>query len=260
MKPILEIINLSALIEDKKILNCLNLAIEPGSVHVIMGPNGAGKSTLSKVIAGHSDYVVEEGQILFDGESLLDMEVEKRALKGVFVSFQAPPEIRGVTNLHFLHVAYNCFEKARGQELTKHKAFEKMLDEIMDKLQIPHEFKHRKINEGLSGGEKKKMEVLQMILFSPKLIILDEIDSGLDIDALKVIAKAVNSMKNENCSILIITHYQRILDHIKPDHIHVMIDGKIVHSDDHSLANKLEIHGYDWVYEKAGYINAASTR
>ena len=246
----LEIKNLAVSKDGKMILKGLNLSMQPGRIHAIMGPNGAGKSTLAKVLAGDPSYEVVQGDILFEGESLLELDPEERAHKGIFMGFQYPVEIPGITNVQFLLAALNAKKKALGQDLLSEEAFNKLLEEKMAASQIKKEFTERNINEGFSGGEKKRNEILQMSILDPQLAILDETDSGLDIDAMKIVAKGVNDFMRPDKSLLLITHYQRLLDYIKPDHVHVLMDGKIVHSGDFSLALELEARGYDWLSEK----------
>jgi FeS assembly ATPase SufC/FeS assembly protein SufD len=246
----LEIKNLAVSKDGKMILKGLNLSMQPGHIHAIMGPNGAGKSTLAKVLAGDPSYAVEQGDILFNGVSILELEPEERAHKGIFMGFQYPVEIPGITNVQFLLAALNAKKKALGQNLLSEEVFNKLLEEKMIAAQIKKEFTERNINEGFSGGEKKRNEILQMSILDPLLAILDETDSGLDIDAMKIVAKGVNDFMRPDKALLLITHYQRLLDYIKPDHVHVLIDGKIVHSGDFSLALELESRGYDWLSEK----------
>jgi Fe-S cluster assembly ATP-binding protein len=236
----LEIINLHATVESTPILKGVNLSIEPGEIHAIMGPNGAGKSTLAKIIVGHPAYEVTEGEILFEGENILEMEPEERAKLGLFMSFQYPPEIAGVSNFRFLHHALNAkLEKPLSEE-----AFAELLDEKMKVMKMREEFKERHVNEGFSGGEKKRNEILQMAVLEPKMAILDETDSGLDIDAMRIVADGVNQLMNEERTLLLITHYQRLLDYIKPHYVHVLADGKIIRSGDASLALEIEVQGY----------------
>ena len=242
MDKLLEIRNLKAATEDKEILKGLNLTVNPGEVHAIMGPNGAGKSTLAKVLAGHPFYEVTEGEILFKGQSIINLEPEERAHAGLFVSFQYPLEIAGVSNKEFLESAMNAQRKGRG--LAPVENFEAILDRQMEAMEIRPEFKERSINEGFSGGEKKKNEILQMTLFEPELAILDETDSGLDIDAIRVVAKGINLMRSSKRALILITHYQRLLDYVKPDFVHVLSEGVIGTSGDASLALELEEKGY----------------
>ena len=246
----LEIKNLVVSKEGKVILNGLNLSMQSGSIHAVMGPNGAGKSTLAKVLAGDPSYEIVQGDILFQGESLIDLEPEERAHKGLFMGFQYPIEIPGITNIQFLLAALNAKKKALGQEILSQDDFMKILEEKMLASQIRKEFTQRNINEGFSGGEKKRNEILQMSILDPSLAILDETDSGLDIDAMKIVAKGVNDFMKEDKGLLLITHYQRLLDYIKPDYVHVLINGKIVHSGNASLALELESRGYDWLMDK----------
>ena len=243
----LKIENLHVSIEDKSILNGLNLEVNPGEVHAIMGPNGSGKSTLSAVIAGNEDYEVTKGNIFYKDENIEDLSAEERAHKGIFMSFQYPVEIPGVTVTNFIKTAINSNLKARGQ---KEMPANEMLKNIRDKaalLEIDSKFLSRSLNEGFSGGEKKRNEIFQMAMLNPTLAILDETDSGLDIDALRIVANGVNKLRNENNAIIVITHYQRLLDHIRPDYVHVLQDGKIAKSGDKNLALQLEEKGYDWI-------------
>lgn len=239
--------NLCATVEGKPILKGVNLQVNPGEIHAIMGPNGAGKSTLAKVLAGHPEYAVTGGEVLFNGKDLLEMEPEERAHLGLFMSFQYPVEIPGVSNLQFLRTAYNANRKARNQPELSVEDFEKLLNEKMRLVEVRTEFKDRNLNEGFSGGEKKRNEILQMALLEPVLAILDETDSGLDIDAMRIVAAGVNQIMNKEMGLILITHYQRLLDYIKPDFVHVMVDGKIVHSGGPEEALMLEEKGYDWL-------------
>lgn len=236
-------------IGDREIIKGLSLEVERGKVHAIMGPNGSGKSTLSKVIAGHPDYEVTSGDILFDGESILEMEPDERARKGVFLAFQYPIEIPGVTIANFIRAARQA-RLPEGEELEATDYYAELYEK-MDKLEIPRTFTARSVNEGFSGGEKKRCEILQMAMLEPSYAILDETDSGLDIDALKVVSHGVNALRGGDLGILLITHYQRLLDYIVPDYVHVLVDGKIVLSGDKDLALQLEAKGYDWVKEEA---------
>ena len=243
----LKIENLHVSIEGKSILNGLNLEVNPGEVHAIMGPNGSGKSTLSAVIAGNEDYEVTKGNIFYKDENIEDLSAEERAHKGIFMSFQYPVEIPGVTVTNFIKTAINSNLKARG---LKEMPANEMLKNIRDKaalLEIDSKFLSRSLNEGFSGGEKKRNEIFQMAMLNPTLAILDETDSGLDIDALRIVANGVNKLRNENNAIIVITHYQRLLDHIIPDYVHVLQDGKIAKSGDKNLALQLEEKGYDWI-------------
>ena len=246
MSKLLDILNLSASVEKTSIIENLSLSIGSGEIHAIMGPNGAGKSTLAKALAGHPSYETE-GEVLLEGENILELDPEERCQNGLFMSFQYPIEIPGVSNLQFLHTAYNAQRKAKGEEPASEEAFEKLLDEKMHLLKVPTEFKKRNVNENFSGGEKKRNEILQMAILDPKVSILDETDSGLDIDAMKIVAEGVNNLMSKDKGLILITHYQRLLDYIKPDFVHVMIGGKIVESGDASLALKLEERGYDWL-------------
>lgn len=245
----IEIKNLHVNVEGNPILKGFNLSVRPGEIHAIMGPNGAGKSTLAKVLAGHPAYEVTEGEVLFKGKNLLELEPEERAHLGLFMSFQYPLEIHGVSNSQFLQIALNAIYKARGKQILTAPEFEKLLDEKMKLMEIKSEFKERNLNEGFSGGEKKRNEILQMAVLDPDLAILDETDSGLDIDAMRIVANGVKTMMNPKRSIILITHYQRLLNYIMPDFVHVMVDGKIVQSGDAKLALELEEKGYDWVKE-----------
>lgn len=240
----IEIKHLSCEIDGKPILKGLSLRVEKGEVHAIMGPNGAGKSTLAKLLAGHPSYSVTGGEIWFKGQNLLDMQPEERVHAGLFMSFQYPLEIAGVSNGHFLQTAVNAQRKARGEEPLSDELFDELLTEAMKKMQIRKEFKERSINEGFSGGEKKRNEILQMALLRPDLAILDETDSGLDIDAMRIVADGVNQMRSPSNALIIITHYQRLLDYIQPDFVHVLADGKIVRTAGAELALELEQKGY----------------
>ena len=243
----LSIKNLHASIEDKEILKGINLEIKAGEVHAIMGPNGSGKSTLSAVIAGNETYTVTEGAVYLDGEDLADLAPEERAHKGVFLSFQYPVEIPGVSVTNFMKTAINENRKANGKEDMPANEMLKLIREKSELLEIDRKFLSRSLNEGFSGGEKKRNEIFQMAMLEPKIAILDETDSGLDIDALRIVANGVNKLKNENNAVLIITHYQRLLDYIVPDFVHVLHDGKIVKSGGKELAHELEERGYDWI-------------
>ncbi|MGB0777619.1 MAG: Fe-S cluster assembly ATPase SufC [Flavobacteriaceae bacterium] len=246
----LKIENLHANIGDKEILKGLNLEINPGEVHAIMGPNGAGKSTMASVIAGREEYEVTEGNISLDGEDISEMAPEERAHEGVFLSFQYPVEIPGVTVTNFIKSAINETRKAKGQEELPAKDMLKMIREKSELLEIDRKFLSRSLNEGFSGGEKKRNEIFQMAMLEPKLAILDETDSGLDIDALRIVANGVNKLKSNDNAVVVITHYQRLLDYIVPDFVHVLYDGKIVKSGGKELALELEEKGYDWIKEE----------
>ena len=241
----LTIENLHASVDGNEILKGLNLEIPAGEVHAIMGPNGSGKSTLSKIIAGHDDYEVSEGRVLLDGVDIAKLAVDERSRAGIFLAFQYPAEVPGVSNANFLRAALQA-RLPEGEEIDA-VAFYKDMYAKMDELEMNRKFTSRSVNEGFSGGEKKRNEILQMIMLDPRYCLLDETDSGLDIDALRVVAKGVNSMRSENRGFLVITHYQRLLDYIKPDHVHVMADGQIVKSGGAELALKLEESGYDFL-------------
>ena len=244
----LRINNLHAQIEEGvEILKGINLEIKPGEVHAILGPNGAGKSTLSSVIAGKEDYEVTQGEIIFEGEKIVEDAPEERAHKGLFLSFQYPVEIPGVTVTNFIKAAINENRKAKGLSDMPAKELLALVRENAEKLSIRKDFLGRSLNEGFSGGEKKRNEIFQMLMLNPKLAMLDETDSGLDIDALRIVADGVNSFRNEGNAVLVITHYQRLLDYIQPDYVHVLADGKIIKTGDKSLALELEEKGYDWL-------------
>jgi Fe-S cluster assembly ATP-binding protein len=243
----LEIKNLHATVGGKPILKGLNLTVADGEVHAIMGPNGAGKSTLGNVIAGRDGYEVTAGEVIYEGKNLLELEPEERACEGVFMAFQYPVEIPGVNNTYFLRAALNAQRKYRGEAELDSMQFLKLVREKLQILHISDDLMHRAVNEGFSGGEKKRNEIFQMAVLEPSLAILDETDSGLDIDALRLVAEGVNRLRNEDRSIIVITHYQRLLDHIVPDVVHVLADGKIVASGDANLALKLEEEGYTWL-------------
>ncbi|WP_248724809.1 Fe-S cluster assembly ATPase SufC [Seonamhaeicola sp. ML3] len=246
----LKIENLHASVEDKSILKGINLEVKPGEVHAIMGPNGSGKSTLSSVIAGKEEYEVSEGSIIFEGEDIEELEADERAHKGIFLSFQYPVEIPGVSVTNFIKTAINETRKAKGLEDMPAKDMLKLIREKSDLLEIDRKFLSRSLNEGFSGGEKKRNEIFQMAMLEPKLAILDETDSGLDIDALRIVANGVNKLKSENNAVIVITHYQRLLDYIVPDFVHVLHDGKIVKSGSKELAHELEEKGYDWIKQE----------
>jgi Fe-S cluster assembly ATP-binding protein len=246
----LEIKDLHAEIEDKEILKGINLEVNAGEIHAIMGPNGAGKSTLSSIIAGKEDYEVTQGELLLDGEDISELEPVERAHKGIFLSFQYPIEIPGVSVTNFIKTAINESRKEQGLEDMPANEMLKKIREKSELLEIDRKFLSRSLNEGFSGGEKKRNETFQMAMLEPKLAILDETDSGLDIDALRIVANGVNKLKNKDNAVVIITHYQRLLDYIVPDYVHVLLDGKIVKTGDASLALKLEEKGYDWIKEE----------
>ena len=243
----LSIKNLHAGIEGKEILRGIDLEIKPGEVHAIMGPNGSGKSTLSSVIAGNETYIVTEGDVLLDGKSILDLSPDVRAHKGIFMSFQYPIEIPGVTTTNFIKTAINAKRKSQGLNDLPAKDMLKMIREKAELLEMDRKFLSRSLNEGFSGGEKKRNEIFQMAMLEPKIAILDETDSGLDIDALKIVANGVNKLKTKDNATIVITHYQRLLDYIVPDFVHVLYNGKIVKSGGKELAFELEEKGYDWL-------------
>jgi Fe-S cluster assembly ATP-binding protein len=246
----LKISNLHASVEDKEILKGINLEIKAGEVHAIMGPNGSGKSTLSAVIAGNENYQVTEGTVELEGEDLAELAPEERAHKGIFLSFQYPVEIPGVSVTNFMKTAINESRKANGKEEMPANEMLKLIREKSELLEIDRKFLSRSLNEGFSGGEKKRNEIFQMAMLEPKLAILDETDSGLDIDALKIVANGVNKLKSQDNAVLVITHYQRLLDYIVPDFVHVLMNGKIVKSGGKELALELEERGYDWIKQE----------
>jgi Fe-S cluster assembly ATP-binding protein len=249
-KPVLEIKDLRASVNKTEILKNLNLKIYKGEVHAIMGPNGSGKSTFSKIIAGHPAYEILSGDILFNGESILDLEPEERAYLGIFLAFQYPIEIPGVTNLNFLEQAYSAKLKATNSEEVDSFKILEYISRKAKSINMSETFLYRNLNEGFSGGEKKRNEILQMVVLDPEVAILDETDSGLDIDALQTISKGINTFMNEKKAIVLITHYQRLLDYVKPTYVHVMRNGKIIKTGDFRLAQELEIKGYEWIEEK----------
>ena len=251
MNPILEIKNLHAGVEGKKILKGVNLTLQPGEVHAIMGPNGSGKSTLSQILAGRDGYEVTQGEALYLGQDLLELDPEERARAGLFLAFQYPVEIPGVNSTYFLKSALNEVRKHRGLPELDAMDFLELVKEKMKILHLPEDFLKRPVNDGFSGGEKKRNEIFQMAVLEPKLAILDETDSGLDIDALKVVSAGVNKLKRADNAQLVITHYQRLLDYIIPDFVHVMFDGQIVRSGGKELAFELEEKGYDWIVKGA---------
>lgn len=248
--PKLTIKDLHVAIEEKEILRGVDLEVKGGEVHAVMGPNGTGKSTLAQALMGHPRYEITQGSVDLDGEDVLEMEVDERARKGMFLAMQYPSEISGVTNSDFLRSAVNA-QRGEGNEISIMK-FIKALDKTMASLHMDESFANRYLNEGFSGGEKKRNEILQLMMLKPRIAILDEIDSGLDIDALKVVADGVNSLRNPHTGFLIITHYQRLLNYIKPDYVHVTMQGRIVKSGGPELAERLEAEGYDWVKEELG--------
>ncbi len=245
--------NLHANIDGKEILKGLNLEVKAGEVHAIMGPNGAGKSTLASVLAGREEYEITEGSVDFDGEDLLEMETEERAREGLFLAFQYPVEIPGVSNINFLRTAINEIREHKGEEPVSAKDFMKMVREKSAIVELDAKLASRSVNEGFSGGEKKRNEIFQMAMLEPKLSILDETDSGLDIDALRIVANGVNTLKSDKNATIVITHYQRLLDYIVPDFVHVLYDGKIVKSGPKELALELEEKGYDWIKEELAH-------
>lgn len=249
MKPVLKITDLHASVEGKPILNGINLTIHPGEVHAIMGPNGSGKSTLANILAGREEYTIESGTIEYEGKNLLEMEVDERALSGIFLAFQYPVEIPGVSNSNFLKSIINA--KRVFQGLPELNALEmlKYIRSRMTAIEMDESLLKRSLNDGFSGGEKKRNEILQMTLLEPKLAILDETDSGLDIDALRIVAEGVNQLRSPERSFIVVTHYQRLLNYIVPDFVHVLANGKILTTGDKTLAEKLEEQGYDWIRE-----------
>jgi Fe-S cluster assembly ATP-binding protein len=246
----IKIENLNVNVEEKEILKGINLEVKPGELHVIMGRNGTGKSTLANVLVGKEKYIVTNGTVSFNGENLLDMSPEDRACSGLFLSFQYPVAIPGVNNMYFLKAAVNAVRKSRGEEEIDAVDFLSMIREKLKMVALDESFIHRPVNDGFSGGEKKRNEILQMIALEPKLSILDETDSGLDIDALKIVAKGVNDFRSPERSFILITHYQRILNYMKPDFVHVLMNGKIVKSGTMELAKEVEKKGYSWIEEE----------
>lgn len=243
----LKVTNLHASVDGKEILKGINLDVKPGEVHAIMGPNGSGKSTLTNVIAGRDGYEVTQGSVEYLGKDLLELEPEERACEGIFLAFQYPVEIPGVSNMAMLKAAMNSMRKYHGQEEIKAGDFLKLIRQKADLVEMKHEFLKRSVNEGFSGGEKKRNEILQMAMLEPKLALLDETDSGLDIDALKIVSHGVNALRTPERSIVLVTHYQRLLDYIIPDFVHVLANGQIVKTGDKSLALELEAKGYNWI-------------
>lgn len=253
----LEIKNLHASIENKEILRGINLRVNSGEVHAIMGPNGSGKSTLANVLAGRENYTVTQGEIILNEQNLLTMAPEKRAQAGVFLAFQYPVEIPGVSNVYLLKAACNAIRKARGEKEFDAMDFLTFVKEKLALVEMDQDFLYRSVNEGFSGGEKKRNEILQMAVLEPLLAILDETDSGLDIDALKIVSSGVNALRGPERSIILVTHYQRLLDYIVPDRVHVLHNGRIVKSGDSQLAKELEAHGYGWLTEQTIEANQA---
>src|SRR6266404_1826525 len=249
-QPILEIKNLTAGVEDKQILKGIDLTLYPGEVHAVMGPNGSGKSTLAAILAGRQGYDVQAGQVLFDGKDLLDLDPEERAREGLFLAFQYPIEIPGVNSTYFLKSALNEVRKHKGQPELDAMEFLALVKTKMKLLELNEDLLRRSVNEGFSGGEKKRNEIFQMAVLEPRLSILDETDSGLDIDALKIVAAGVNKLKRPDTAQLVITHYQRLLNYIVPDFVHVLVDGRIVRTGDKQLALELEDKGYDWIIKE----------
>lgn len=251
MTPLLQITNLHASIEDREILKGIDLTVNAGEVHAIMGPNGSGKSTLASVLAGREDYSVTEGSVLFNGNELMELSPEERSREGLFLAFQYPVEIPGVSTANFVKTAVNESRKHRGQEPLEPAAFLALMRERMALVEMDPSFLQRSLNEGFSGGEKKRNEIFQMAMLDPVLAVLDETDSGLDIDALRIVASGVNALRRADNATIVITHYQRLLDHIVPDYVHVLWNGRIVKSGDKSLALELEQRGYDWLKQEA---------
>ncbi|MBN1927459.1 MAG: Fe-S cluster assembly ATPase SufC [Prolixibacteraceae bacterium] len=243
----LQIKNLHASVDGKEILKGISIDVKPGEIHAIMGPNGSGKSTLANVLAGHEKYEVTEGEIFFEGENLLELAAEERARNGIFLSFQYPIEIPGVSMVNFLKTAVNEHRKHKGLEPLTASQFLKLMEEKKKVVEISSQLTNRSVNEGFSGGEKKRNEIFQMAMLEPKLAILDETDSGLDIDALRIVAKGVNTLKSPHNATIVVTHYQRLLEYIVPDYVHVLYNGKIVKSAGKELALELEKKGYDWI-------------
>ncbi|MFN2374061.1 MAG: Fe-S cluster assembly ATPase SufC [Cyclonatronaceae bacterium] len=246
----LKIVNLHASVEGEEILNGIDLEINAGEIHAIMGPNGSGKSTLAKVIAGHPEYEVTAGEIWFEGENLLEMEPDERARKGVFMAFQYPVEVPGVTNATLMREAVNAVRRERGGEELDPLEFDDFIREKLDLVEMDDKFLDRSVNAGFSGGEKKRNEILQLAAMDPKLALLDETDSGLDIDALRIVSHGINKIKTDEKAVLLVTHYQRILNYITPDFVHVLVKGRIVKSGTKELAHELEDQGYDWLKEE----------
>lgn len=248
----LKLVDLHSRVGDVPILKGLNLEIQPGEVHAVMGPNGSGKSTLSKVIAGHPDHVVTQGDVLYEGQSILELSPDERSLKGIFLSFQHPVEVAGVATSVFLKEALNAHRAHRGEDEIDAADFLRLAKDKMNNVQFDRQLLHRSLNEGFSGGEKKRNEIFQMAMLEPKLAVLDEPDSGLDVDALRDVAAGVQSLRSSENAVLVITHYQRLLDHLTPDHTHILLDGRIVKSGGSELAHEVEREGYGWAREAAG--------
>lgn len=246
----LEIQNLHARVDDKEILKGVNLTVKAGEIHAIMGPNGSGKSTLSKVLVGHPAFTITAGDILFEGQSILDKAPDERAHLGIFLAFQYPIEVPGVNNANFLRLAYNAKRQAKGQEELDPLEFNDLLEEKLKLVEMDPSFINRSVNEGFSGGEKKKNEILQMAVLEPKLAVLDETDSGLDIDALREVSNGINKLTNKDNAVILVTHYQRLLNYVQPDYVHVIADGRIVKSGTKELALELEEKGYDWIIDQ----------
>jgi Fe-S cluster assembly ATP-binding protein len=244
---VLEIRNLHAVIDGKEILKGLDLSVKAGEIHAIMGPNGSGKSTLAKVLAGHPSYEVTKGEVIYEGQNLLEIDPDERARQGVFLAFQYPIEIPGVSNANFLRMAYNEKAKSEGRDELDPLEFDDLIREKLKVVEMDASFINRSVNEGFSGGEKKRNEILQMAVLEPKLAVLDETDSGLDIDALRIVAGGVNKLANKDNAIILVTHYQRLLNYIEPDFVHVLYQGRIVKSGGKELAVELEKKGYDWI-------------
>lgn len=251
----LEIKNLHASIDNKEILRGINLNIKAGEVHAIMGPNGSGKSTLANVLSGRENYTVTQGEVLFENKNLIEMEPEERAQAGLFLAFQYPVEIPGVNNIYLLKAALNAVRKARGESELDAMDFLTLVKEKLKLVEMDQDFLYRAVNEGFSGGEKKRNEILQMAILEPKLAILDETDSGLDIDALKIVSHGVNALRSSERAMILVTHYQRLLNYIKPDFVHVLSGGKIIKSGDYTLAQELEAQGYGWITAENGVNN-----
>ncbi len=249
MKPIIKITDLHVSIDGKPILNGLNMTVNKGEVHAIMGPNGSGKSTLANVLAGREEYTIESGTVEYEGEDLLTMDIDKRALAGIFLAFQYPVEIPGVSNSNFLKSIINAKRKYQGLPELNALEMLKFIRAKLNAIEMDESLLKRSLNDGFSGGEKKRNEILQMTLLEPKLAILDETDSGLDIDALRIVAEGVNQLRSPERSFIVVTHYQRLLNHIIPDFVHVLSNGKILATGDRTLAEKLEVEGYDWIKE-----------